>query len=223
MKKCFFLLKTQKPFNLLSPRIKEMKKIYLISWLIFVIIAGLLYITLRLDLDEPFQKMLPKKTPETSAKGDIVISRPAGVRPQEAEDDESEENNGIIGGGEGDKSKSNSQQQSPCYRTIAYTMQDFNKQEDCLIYQGTDCINKTVNCSVAVQNLDFEMGGEFTVKFDFKESSTEDTIYSTTESNQIPPREKILFSKEQKFSFPESNKMINCQYSTQNAPQKYLC
>lgn len=108
-----------------------------------------------------------------------------------------------------------------CTQTIPYLMSKFTTEENCLTEQNQICVEKSVNCTVTVQNLDNDLTGGFTVKFDFK---TKNEIVSTlTQSKEIQPRQEQIFSQQKTFTSPESENSFDCSFSMQSAPQKQVC
>lgn len=206
-----------------------MKKVYIISGLILVILIGILYITLRFNLDDSIQKTVSSKNSEKQPKGnDIIITHPgqpnqdAGEKPDNPDSEDIPKGSGGGGSSASGNSDSSSEPNS-CSQVLAYALFDFISQEQCNNFEGETCIDKTVNCSVSIQNLDYNVGGEFTVKFDFTDRNNGEVLTSLTQNIYLAPRQISQIEKIRNFHAPDSNKNIECEFSTQNAPTKNIC
>lgn len=207
-----------------------MKRLYVATGLILVILIATLYIFLRLDLDETVQKTLILNNEKQPKGNELKITHPEKeiqLSPQQdLETPQTNQNSGEGAGGSGAGSTQTPDEQSQeedCAQSIAYTLLDFSQEENCNAFQGSDCIDKTINCSVYLKNLDFELGGEFTIKFDFKEKSSEEILASQTQTQSVAPQETLLFSRTQNFQMPNSNKSVECQFPTESSPQRNIC
>ncbi|MFH1803136.1 MAG: hypothetical protein ABH864_06855 [archaeon] len=201
-----------------------MRKINIIIILIFIILAGLLYISLRLGLDDAIQNTLSKKASNNQTGNNIIISRPPDQpESEEDQDQQDEEDEEKQDSGEQSGTNGTGEIQDYCTQVVAYSLLDFSEQETCNLYQGETCIDKTLNCTVSVQNLDHSIGGDFTVRFEFEDYATGETILALTQTQHVEPRQISPFSRERNFQSPEARKNIDCKFSTESAPSLVIC
>jgi hypothetical protein len=124
------------------------------------------------------------------------------------------------GGGSGEASSSGS---SCSLRKISYSLKEFNKVSTCNQYEGDVCISKTVNCSLEVTNLDFEISGNFEIKFEFFEQGQEEILYSAEDAQVLGPRESAIFEASANFQGADAGKELTCDFSTEQIPQREVC
>jgi hypothetical protein len=125
------------------------------------------------------------------------------------------------GSSSGEKSESNPQTCEE--RQISYSLSNFVKTEECNEFSGQTCIDKTAFCSIEVKNLDYEVGGTFTLEFTFFDITDKSTIQTTQVSDNIDPRETKTFKSTINVQSPDANKEISCSYLTSQIPTKTIC
>jgi len=109
-------------------------------------------------------------------------------------------------------------------RQISYSLTKFQKTSKCNEFSGQNCIDKTATCSIDVKNLDYNIGGTFTISFTFFDLKDESYIIQTTQVfYPIEPRNIKTFLSEINVQLPDSNKEISCSYITLEIPTKTVC
>jgi hypothetical protein len=214
---------------------KPMNKVYVMVILVIIISLGIVYIAYRIDLLKNipeiargiFQNNNQNPNSDSNNNPNRLNQPDSSTDSLDREnEDNPNENTGEgseSGEGDDDSGEQNNQTENYCSQILSYTLLDFSEQEICNTYQGLDCIDKTLNCSVFVQNLDQELGGDFTVRFDFEDKKTKEKIFSTTETQYLSPRQTSQFSRSQNFILPNSNNSLQCKFSTENPPARYIC
>ncbi len=125
------------------------------------------------------------------------------------------------GGGSGGSS---SDDPSSCSQIpISYALKNFMKDSTCLSYNDNTCIDKIINCSVQVQNLDMEVSGEFTVKIRLQELENQNIIEETEVTYPVEQESLKIFEKAFSFQNEEANKNYTCIFSTTQTPTKSSC
>src|SRR3989344_543383 len=135
------------------------------------------------------------------------------------------------GGGGGAGSGGDNKQSSGICSTnqISYSMTDFNKTSTCNNYQSSICIDKTVSCSVKIQNRDNEITGFFGVELIFLEKgkNIEEAFNSSSSRLSLSPmRYEFLSDSIDITSSGQdglANKEIDCFYTTVEVPKKQVC
>jgi len=153
--------------------------------------------------------------------------------PEEGQQTTSEENkmpssssNTASEGGSGSSGSSTSSPTSPSceQRSISYALKNFVKDSVCLSYNGEDCIDKRVNCSVEVYNLDSSVSGSFIIKIELKELESQQKVDEFNLSDSIDPQSFKVFEKSINFDSPqEANKNYTCVFSNLKIPEKQEC
>ena len=153
-----------------------------------------------------------------------------------SQNNESQETNqGTSGGGDGSTGGSNSggsnsgsNPRNCTTKQIAYSMLDYNKTEICNTFQGEICIDKTVYCSIEIQNRD-NASGSFEVELFFVEihKSIEEKFDSKKRTFSLGADETYVFDDSTHIeSLGENglaNKGINCYYINSIVPVKEVC
>lgn len=217
-------------FNRLSlKKQKEMRKSYVIVGLVLIILAGLLYISLKLNLDESIQKVF-------SSKNDGQDSLSNSNSGNENSEDGSQNSGSGSGGGGGSSSSgsssggessgstaSDSSSSSNCQETlISYSLTNPSKFSNCTEYQGPTCAKKTVDCALTVQNLDRDATGLFEIRFNFFETES-NILDSALVSQTLSPREIETFRKSMEFQGENADKNLTCNSIKETIPTKLVC
>ena len=192
-----------------------------------VFILGILlvvFLTTKKQSDNLFNNLLGKKdfSKDIGSSGDENVTN-SGEGAGEGGVSGGGDSGGGGGGGAGESSSQNCIAQQ-----IAYSMLGFNKTEICNNYEGEICTDKTVYCSIEIQNRDdaegnFETGLYFVEKYKqiaenfdlitriFSLGANE--IYEFSDSTQIHSTGEDGLA----------NKEINCYYVSLKAPVKEIC
>jgi hypothetical protein len=137
-----------------------------------------------------------------------------------------EENSG--GGLEGsDSTEDNSEEEieillSPGCRnvSIAYLIGHFTKEETCNEYIGETCADKTVKCSLQVQNLESSASGLFEIEFTLYEENLIDT---STDSHVLDPGVVEMFSSTFNLQGEKASSGVRCDFGIKTIPQVEIC
>ena len=114
-------------------------------------------------------------------------------------------------------------------KQINYAMINPNKISTCNSQQGEICIDKTIGCSIEVENRDDKITGLFEIQILFIEEgkTKEDAIeFMNSEILLSPNSKQIITGSTNIQSSGEdgpANNQINCFYNTLKVPQKEIC
>lgn len=112
---------------------------------------------------------------------------------------------------------------------IVYSMIDFNKTSVCNEYSLGNCVDKTVACSVNVENKDSKLMGEFEIELIFVESKKleEDAFDKKILTFSLGPGQTRKISDATRIQSAGqdglANKEINCLFNTLKVPKKEVC
>ena len=111
---------------------------------------------------------------------------------------------------------------------ISYSISNINKIQTCnfLDADSTTCIDKSVECSVEVKNLDSQISGTFEIQFLYvlDGQGTDNFFDSTSSESEISPGQTKTFSGLIQISDPaKTNEEINCFFQTLSVPTKEIC
>ncbi|GEM_PF-2911643 len=162
-----------------------------------------------------------------------------GYKNPESRDDYQNQNNELAENkdkvmkesGAGSSKDSDSKKKSICtMKQISYSIINLNKTSVCNQNQGSICVNKTVSCSIEINNRDDETSGFFEVKMSFLEKGKDrekDGFGHKTSKFLLGPGEKYLFEGSTSIQSTGedglANKEINCFYNTIEVPKKEVC
>ncbi len=140
-------------------------------------------------------------------------------------------NNNELGssGGSGGSSGGGSSSQNCIFKQISYSMINLNKTFVCNQFQGSICVDKTVTCSIVVENLDNEVNGFFDIKLIFLEEgkNQEYAFDSKTSRFFLNFGENHFFEDFTNIQSSgingSANKNINCFFNTLEIPKKQVC
>lgn len=135
---------------------------------------------------------------------------------------------GVSGGATGAADSSGST--SGCAtQQISYSAANFNANSVCNNQDENGfCIDKTVTCSITINNLDGEIGGIFEISFRFFEQGNSGNILFLTSSELfLEPGEQHtfegIFNVQSQGEQGDANKDLTCFYNTINIPRKEVC
>ena len=117
------------------------------------------------------------------------------------------------------ESSAQSPQQNNCIQYFSYSLSEFLSAETCIGYQSQTCIEKTLNCSVIVTNLDYESEGKFTILV--KTKSQEQILQQAEISQVVQPKQELSFSHI--FTITNPSQEIGCSITTSEIPLKNIC
>jgi len=112
---------------------------------------------------------------------------------------------------------------------ISYSAANFNANSVCNNQDENGfCIDKTVTCSITINNLDGEIGGIFEISFKFFEQGNSGNIlFSTSSELFLEPGEQHtfegIFNVQSQGEQGDANKDLTCFYNTINIPRKEVC
>lgn len=104
---------------------------------------------------------------------------------------------------------------------ISYSIRNFKQSSLCNQYQGTDCIDKTSDCSLLIENLDNQVTGIFEIKFTFSNPLNQE-LFSDILDYSISPGNNQTFASSFNIQGQEANQDISCSYTTLTIPEKII-
>ena len=197
-----------------------MNKLPAIIALVFIILLGAVYILIRLEV--------PQKISEEITQNKKALP-PSKVPPQDSSAEYQTpplpSADSATGGSEsGSQSSQNPLPFQGCeLRTISYGLKNFEKNSICSTYQDTDCVEKTIGCSVSVKNLDYETSGEFEIIFKYTFEDSQETYSTNSETKNVPSGETEKFSNSAVLSGADASREITCNFEVGSAPKKEVC
>ncbi|MBU0760481.1 MAG: hypothetical protein KJ600_03715 [Nanoarchaeota archaeon] len=128
--------------------------------------------------------------------------------------------------GSSEDSSETSEQTSPTtpscsLQQISYSLKNSQTTQTCSTYQEEICVDKTVECSLKVTNLDFETTGLFEIQFNLIEG--ESTIESASDSHVISPKNFKIFSTTFNIQGETADKDFHCSFNKLQIPEKEVC
>ncbi len=105
---------------------------------------------------------------------------------------------------------------------ISYALKNLAVNEVCNSFQQQTCIDKTVTCSLEVQNLDNQISGNFKINFNFV-NEQEQVLSAKQHSENVEANSIKIFSVEQTFASPEASQQISCMFNTLEVPRREIC
>lgn len=140
---------------------------------------------------------------------------------------------GVGGGGEDDSYSGEDNSQSNSFKChdeqISYSMGSFYENFECNLFDEGVCIDKTINCSVAVKNLDPNVVGIFGVEMRFQQKfdRVDDYFDSLNSTFSLGPGEmwtlKGLSNVRSSGEEGIANKNLGCKYIMLQVPRKEVC
>jgi hypothetical protein len=110
---------------------------------------------------------------------------------------------------------------------VAYSASNFISSSVCNEFHGEVCEDRSVECSIRIKNLDFNVGGVFEIEFRFFDEFTEEEFYSSSFEQIIDPRGDYVFTYTYDVQSTGengiANRGIDCFYSTVSIPEKEVC
>jgi len=131
---------------------------------------------------------------------------------------------GIDSGGESSEEGSTTSTTQDSVSTqgqISYSIRNFEQNSFCNQYQGADCIDKTSDCSLLVENLDNQITGIFEIKFIFSNPSNQE-LSSAILDYSISSGKNQTFTSSFNIQGQEANQDISCSYATLTIPEKII-
>ncbi len=109
----------------------------------------------------------------------------------------------------------------PTKAQISYSIRNFKQNSLCNQYQGSDCIDKTSDCSLITENLDNQVTGIFEIKFIFSDSLNQE-LSSDIISHSISSGNNQSFTSSFNIQGQDANQDISCAYTTLKIPEKII-
>jgi len=156
---------------------------------------------------------------ETSNIGDSIDPNNNEISPQESDGG----SGGEAGGGELSPITGCTISQS------SYSLENIQINQVCNAYSGQICIDKTITCSIEINNLDFEIKGNFNLEMFFVEAGKlkSDALEARNSEFIIDPGEFQLYEETLNIQGSgendPSNKEITCFYNTLETPRREIC
>ncbi len=141
-----------------------------------------------------------------------------------------ENNTGGSGGGAGAGGTGSSETPSnvSCDGQVAYSLEYLDVIETCNQEVNGECLNKKVDCSLTVTNLDEQISGVFEIRFYFLEKGdrNDESFASVKVSDIIYAKSYNIFKANKLITESENglaNKTISCGFDTIRVPEKNIC
>lgn len=125
------------------------------------------------------------------------------------------------GGGGGSEPTSTTQDFTQTQGQISYSIKNFEQNSFCNQYQGIDCIDKTSDCLLLVENLDNQVIGIFEINFIFSDTLNQE-LFSNSISHSISPGNNQTFASSFNIQGQDANQDISCSYATLTIPKKII-
>ncbi|MBI5803866.1 hypothetical protein HY450_01340 [Candidatus Pacearchaeota archaeon] len=107
-------------------------------------------------------------------------------------------------------------------KQISYSMKNFATNSECESYDET-CVQKKVDCSVEVKNLDYEVSDLFSVKIKIINEQTGQEFQSIIVEKNVSSRETESFEYSFIIEGEDADGDFNCIFSTEKVPVKEFC
>jgi hypothetical protein len=135
------------------------------------------------------------------------------------------------GSGTGSGGSESSENNNGCFKKqISYSLVNPKTNSTCNEYDGEICIDKTIKCSVEINNRDQEFEGIFKVEMDFVEKGKDratSLIETRTKETRIPPLGMEVFEETLNLQSTGqdgiANKGVDCFYNTLENPYAEIC
>jgi len=194
-----------------------MKKIPVMIFLILVILAGIFYISLQLEIAD--FKIFSFQEKENQ---DYAPPKNAGDEPDETglvrnTQSPGLENGLLQGGGGGEETTPGC-----ILRQVSYSLKKFEKTSVCNEFDVESCIDKTVTCALEVKNFDTEISGTFAISFVFIDEA-EENLDTITDSHDLLPEQALEFSAQFNIQGEKANEDITCSFNSAQIPTKEIC
>jgi len=111
-----------------------------------------------------------------------------------------------------------------CYLTqIPYALKNLEVNQTCnSLNSEENCTDKTVTCSLEVQNLHATENGNFDINFNFV-NADRNVLSSKQTSSIVSADTTATFQIQDFFTTPNANKEITCTFNTIQVPQEKIC
>lgn len=135
---------------------------------------------------------------------------------------------GGAGGGSGGSGSSAVPETANCYNIqVPYALKNFEESFVCNDFQDGVCINKNLNCSLEVYNLDGEASGSFVLQFILFEKGTYNQLDSALKESFLEPgnfeKIEVAFNLQSEGAEGSANKEGECRFFTESVPTKEFC
>jgi hypothetical protein len=107
---------------------------------------------------------------------------------------------------------------------ISYSFTNIQSSSNCKTYSGPICIEKSLFCSVLVNNLDSSTSGDFTISFLYYHSNNRENIVITdTQTTNISSKGSATLSSTTTILDENADKEIFCMVRSVTIPTKTDC
>jgi len=160
---------------------------------------------------------------DSQGSPDLIEGTPTGISGSAQS---SSEDSGSSSGSSGGSSGSSSSTSQGCYtQQISYALEDFTTNSTCLDYSLGNCVEKMVDCSINVTNLDDSTSGNFIITFFVLKQGDdkEDAINSESIEQHLNPGETTQLANSFEIEGSNANLNLVCSFETTAVPRKQIC
>lgn len=125
--------------------------------------------------------------------------------------------NSVLNQGGGDS------QETDCIsKQISHAIKRFEEEAICNQYEQDNCIDKTITCSLVVENFDYGVSDSFKINFIILDENN-NQLDSQNVEKLVSSRQEELFLKDFNVQTQEAEEEISCSYSVTKIPVKQNC
>ena len=103
-----------------------------------------------------------------------------------------------------------------------YAIKRFEEEAICNQYEQDNCIDKTITCSLVVENFDYGVSDSFKINFIILDENN-NQLDSQNVEKLVSSRQEELFLKDFNVQTQEAEEEISCSYSVTKIPVKQNC
>jgi hypothetical protein len=209
---------------------------------VFIVVAFVLFVTIatsvtyfitehnksknnQSDLGSEDKSIIDKENPDSSganvSESGEIGSHNTGGGSSEGSD------GGSGGGGSSDGGSEEGSGTSSCLTSIPYSLINPQEIQTCNQESNNICLNKTIKCSIEVNNNDDTIEGDFELKASFSEKDSEIVFESKTSKVFLGPGEESFVEMMTDIISSgvdgRANKELTCVINTASVPQREIC
>jgi len=196
------------------------KSVFIFILLLIVVVFGVY--TIFISTPDAIRKFADYYTSNSLEKGDL---------DKGSENDDRGINiggfgsSGGAGGSAGGAGSSGGSTSVTCTREqISYSLTDFDPKSICNLFQGSDCIEKSITCRAKVRNLDLSVGGDFGIQFSLhKAEDINSTFDGGSNTGFVGANQSSIITLSRIVNSTYANFDISCSSITTSVPYNEIC